>query len=64
MTYSEQCLDFISKTGGITAMDVHRITGTTASHKVLQQLMVKKIIDAGEWLKSKSGKRYKLHKKI
>jgi len=64
MAYYEQCLNFINQNGKITAMDVHKITGTTSSHKVIQALVVKKIIDEGEWQKAPSGKRYKVHRRI
>ena len=63
MTYLEKILPHIYETGEVSVLDIHRITGTTCGHKIVQQLVVKGIIDEeGEWRKSSNGKRFKVHK--
>lgn len=62
MTYLDRILPFIYETGQVSVLDVHRITGTTCGHKVIQIAVQKGIIDKGEWQTSSSGKRFKIHK--
>jgi hypothetical protein len=62
MTYKEKVLPFVYETGEVSAFDVKRLTDTTCEHKVIQQMVVEGIIDEGEWHRSSTGKRYKIHK--
>jgi len=62
MTYEDKILPFIYETGKVSVLDIHKITGTTCGHKVIQRLVQKNIIDEGEWTKSSTGKKYKIHK--
>jgi hypothetical protein len=64
MTYLDKCLPYLYERGEISVLDVHRISGTTCGHKVIQQLVTKRLIDEGEWQTSTNGKRFKIHKLI
>jgi len=63
MTYLDQCLPYLYEKGEISVLDIHRISGTTCGHKVIQRMVSKKLIDEGEWHEY-NEKRYKVHKLI